>query len=35
MTIDQQWNVDVIDMLKITKYNDGYHYIRLAIDSFF
>ena len=33
-TIDQQWDVDLMDMMKISKYNDGYHYILLAIDIF-
>ena len=33
-TIDQQWDVDLMDMMKIAKYNDGYHYILLAIDIF-
>ena len=33
-TIDQQWDVDLMDMTKIVKYNDGYHFILLAIDIF-
>ena len=33
-TIDQQWDVDLMDMRKIAKYNDCYHYILLAIDIF-
>ena len=33
-TIDQQWDVDLMDMTKIAKYNEGYHYILLAIDIF-
>ena len=33
-TIDQQWDVDLMDMTKVTKYSDGYHYILLAIDIF-
>ena len=33
-TIDQQWDVDLMDMMKIAKYNDGHHYIFLAIDNF-
>ena len=33
-TIDQQWDVDLMDMTKIAKYNDGYHFILLAVDIF-
>ena len=33
-TIDQQWDVDLMDMTKVAKYNDIYHYILLAIDIF-
>ena len=33
-TRDQQWDVDLMDMTKVAKYNDGYHYILLAIDIF-
>ena len=33
-TIDQQWDVDLMDMTKVAKYNDDYHYILLAIDIF-
>ena len=33
-TMDQQWDVDLMDMTKIAKFNDCYHYILLAIDIF-
>ena len=33
-TIDQQWDIDLIEMTIIAKYNDVYHYILLAIDIF-
>ena len=33
-SIDQQWDIDLMDMSKVAKYNDGYHYILLAIDIF-
>ena len=33
-TIDQQWDFDLMDMTKIAKYNDGYHFILLAVDIF-
>ena len=33
-TIDQQWDDDLMDLTKVAKYNDGYHYILLAIDIF-
>ena len=32
--IDQQWDADLMDMTKVAKYNDGYHYILLATDIF-
>ena len=32
-TIDQQWDVDLMDVTKIAKY-DGYHFILLAVDMY-
>ena len=33
-TIDQHWDIDLWDMTKIAKFDEGYHYILLAIDIF-
>ena len=32
--IDHRWDADLMDMASISKYNDGYHYVLLAIDIF-
>ena len=32
--MDQQWDIDLMHMTKIAKYNDGYYHILLAIDIF-
>jgi hypothetical protein len=30
--IDEQWDVDLMDMSRLSKYNDGYAYVLVAID---
>ena len=32
--IDHQWDADLMDMQQIAKYNNGVHYVLLAIDIF-
>ena len=32
--IDHQWDVDLMDMINLSKYNDGYGYVLIAIDVF-
>jgi hypothetical protein len=32
--IDEQWQADLVDMQKLTKFNDGYRYILTCIDLF-
>ena len=32
--IDDQWDVDLMDMTKFSKYNRGYNFILVAIDIF-
>jgi hypothetical protein len=32
--IDDQWDVDLMDMTKFSKYNRGYYFILVAIDIF-
>ena len=33
--IDQQWDADIMDMSKFTKFNQGYNYVAVFIDIFF
>ena len=32
--IDDQWSADLMDMVKFSKYNDGYSYVLVVIDVF-
>ena len=32
--IDHQWDVDLMDMINLSKYNDGFAYVLIAIDVF-
>lgn len=32
--IDDQWSMDLYDMIKYAKYNDGYKYILVVVDAF-
>jgi hypothetical protein len=32
--IEDQWSADLMDMVKFSKYNDGFSYILVVIDVF-